>query len=251
MAKPGPYCEAPGLDLDAVQALGVYRLAAPVDIPVVWIICHAPPDWTTLSAIQARISAQTTGPLRPGMDHWRQWSNHMLAAARGDALPPIGAFVTVTDRDGWRARLHSGDHALELTALAAGDLYGEAATWIAERRAPTVADLVYSPSEGVLTFQQILVELICNYGLESGAGPIATALGRVTRTLVGQTMRNALALDDPVHLAMHMPREVRTTFLTRYPHWADHLPRPGLTSKARVEQAMRFFERIAEEGSGR
>jgi len=248
MHSPAAYCAAPGLDLVEVVGLCVHQLAPPVDIPVIWAICEGPPTWRTLQNIHARIAKHTVGQLRPGMDHWRQWAEQLLRAGTGNGEPPIGAFVTVTDQAGWRARLGSGDHALELAALREGAVYGVAAD-ISGHRVPTLKDLVDSPTEGVLTFQQILAEALCNFGCAREDGPAAASFTRIARTLVNQTMRNALLLEPVAEDPAQMPRDVRETFVARYPEWACLLPERGDALPILYAATMEFFERIARDGA--
>lgn len=246
MGRPAAHHDALGWNIEAVTGLCLHRLPAPVGIPVVWVICAMPPDWSTARAIQDRLVAQSNGPLRPGPDHWRQWAELVMAEAAGDTPPPIGAFVTVTDEAGWRARLASGDHALELAALATGECYGMPEMHHECRRPPTLRDLVLSPAEGVLTFQQILAELVCNYGIDADTGPLTTTLTHVACTLVDQTIRNALAIDGFEYDAFRTLGEARAAFAKRYTHWPLPVQTTGVSADALFDQTMDFFERIAE-----
>lgn len=229
------------------DALGYTLLARPLapglDVRCVLVVYDDPPTIPNLRALLPRLGA-APGTVRPGVDYWRQWATEFVAAPP-DGPPPVSTFLTVTDPAGWAARRRSGDHAFDCLALhAACDRRGTVVTLL---RTPRPRDLVLSPEEGVLTFQQIVAELVLNHGMPTDGTDRARRLRTAVDVLAEQTMRNALALvGDPMAFALTGPA-LAQAFARAYPHWPLGAAAPDTPLPERLCDVVAAFERIAEE----
>lgn len=218
-------------------------LALGLDIEVVTVIFGGVPAVSELRPLAATV-ADTLGGVRPGVDCWRQWANAHMAGDGAD-VSPLTTFLTVVDRAGWEHRLQSGDHAFECWAFRAQASDGADAG--ALMRNPRPEDIVTSPEEGVLTFQQILSELIVNHGTMPEGTPAAGRLRFVVEMLATQTMRNALVMVGENTAYTFPDSTLYRNFARAYPHWPLLRGRPDQSVAERWGDVMDAFERIARE----
>lgn len=218
-------------------------LAAELDIDVVMAIYDAVPS---VGALRELVPAVTAAPerVRPGVDCWRQWANTYMVA-EGVETPPRMTFLTVVDARSWAQRLQSGDHAFDCWAFRAHAPAGQVPD--EPIRSPRPEDLVTSPEEGVLTFQQILMELIVNHGTPGEETPAADRLRFVVEMLATQTMRNAMVLVGEGQAYTLSESTLSRHFARAYPHWPLLRGRRAQPAAERWSDVMEAFERIARD----